>query len=168
MNTPYWALSFAYWLHMLATVIWIGGLCALALLVLPAAHKSLDSTAYADLLAAIQKRLNPLAWLSLMILMATGMFQLSANSNYQGFLTIDNRWSLVMLLKHIMFLLMVIISAYLTWGLLPRIQRAALKKAQGMESPESALLQKKEQAIININLILGVLILALTALARAV
>ncbi|MCK4725675.1 MAG: hypothetical protein KAT29_07730, partial [Anaerolineales bacterium] len=92
----------------------------------------------------------------------------SANSNYQGFLTIDNRWSLVMLLKHIMFLLMVIISAYLTWGLLPRIQRAALKKAQGMESPESALLQKKEQAIINLNLILGVLILALTALARAV
>ena len=167
MNTPYWALSIAYWLHMLATVLWIGGLCSLALLVLPAAHKSLDSTAYADLLAAIQKRLNPLAWLSLMILLATGMFQLSANSNYQGFLAIDNRWSLVMLLKHIAFLLMVIISAYLTWGLLPRIQRAALKKGQGLGSPESALLHQREQTIFNLNLILGVIILALTALARA-
>mgnify|MGYP001815174241 CR=1 FL=1 len=168
MNTPYWALSLAYWLHMLATVIWIGGLCALALLVLPAAHRVLDSSAYAGLLAAIQKRLNPLAWLSLLVLIATGMFQLSANSNYQGFLTIDNRWSLVMLVKHITFLFMVLTSAYLTWGLLPKIQRAALKKARGNGSPESALLQQREQAIINLNLILGVLILAFTALARAV
>jgi uncharacterized membrane protein len=168
MNTPYWALSLAYWLHMLATVIWIGGLCALALLVLPAAHRALDSSAYAGLLAAIQKRLNPLAWLSLLILLATGMFQLSANSNYQGFLAIDNRWSLVMLVKHITFLFMVLTSAYLTWGLLPKIQRAALKKARGIGSPESTLLQQREQAIINLNLILGVLILAFTALARAV
>ena len=32
MSIPFWALSLTYWLHMLATVVWIGGLAALALL----------------------------------------------------------------------------------------------------------------------------------------
>ena len=39
-TTPYWALSLAFWLHMLATVAWIGGLVAVAILVLPGAKKN--------------------------------------------------------------------------------------------------------------------------------
>ncbi len=39
MTSPsVWALSLAYWLHMLATVAWIGGLVTLCMLVLPAAR----------------------------------------------------------------------------------------------------------------------------------
>ena len=44
METPVWALSIAYWLHMLATILWIGGLTALSIIVLPAAKKVLNQT----------------------------------------------------------------------------------------------------------------------------
>lgn len=176
MATPYWALSLVYWLHMLATVVWIGGLATLSLLVLPAAGKTLSAQAFADLLEALQKRLDPLGWFSLVLLTGTGLIQMSANSNYQGFLQIGNRWAAAILIKHLVFLVMIGISVYLTWWLMPNLRRAALRQARvqgdahpGVEkfSPVVGSLQRREIFLLRLNLIMGVLILALTALARA-
>ena len=164
---PAWALTLSYWLHMLATVIWIGGLAALALLVFPAARKSLDPPAYAALLDRLQRRFDPLAWLSLALLVATGLFQMSANPNYKGFLTIANRWALAILVKHLVFLAMTLVSAYLTWGVLPNLQRMALRRARGLEAAGEESLQSREVRLLRLNLVLGVLVLALTAIARA-
>jgi uncharacterized membrane protein len=166
-TTPALALTLAFWIHMLATVVWIGGLAALSILVLPAARQTLDSSAYAQFLGSLQRRLDPLGWLSLIFLVATGMFQMSANPNYAGFLAISNRWAVAILLKHLVFLGMVAVSAYLTWGLMPRLQRIALRRAHGQEVPESQVLQNQEIWLMRANLILGILVLALTALARA-
>jgi uncharacterized membrane protein len=170
MTTPFWALSLAYWLHMLATVVWIGGLAAAALLVLPVARRSLDEQAYPKFLADFQRRLDPLAWISLVFLVGTGLFQMSANPNYLGFLTFDNRWSIAILLKHVVFLGMTGVSAYLTWGLLPRIQRLALRTASRsakIDPQEAERLQRQEISLLRLNLILALVVLALTALARA-
>jgi uncharacterized membrane protein len=164
---PVWALGLAYWLHMLATITWIGGLATTILLVLPAARHALDDKAYASLLGAIQRKLDPLGWLSLLILVGTGMFQMSANVNYQGFLAINNRWAVAILVKHIIFIGMTGVSAYLTWGIMPKLGRVALRQAHGQAVPEALQLQKQETRLLRLNLILGVIILALTALARA-
>jgi uncharacterized membrane protein len=167
MITPIWALSVTYWLHMLATVVWIGSLAALSLLVLPAAQKVLDAGAFAKLLDAIQRRLDPTAWICLLVLAGTGLFQMSASPSYQGFLSIRNTWAAAILIKHLVFLVMIAISAYLTWGLLPRLKRAALLQARGKEAPDKVVLHQQEVRLLNLNLILGALILALTAVARA-
>jgi uncharacterized membrane protein len=164
---PVWAISLAYWLHMLATVAWIGGLVTLSVLVIPAARQALDSQAYADLLGRLRRRLDPLGWSCLLVLAATGMFQMSINPNYHGFLEISNRWALAILLKHLLFLVMTAISAYLTWGVIPRLQRAALLLAHGKDAPQAQDLQQQEALLIRVNLVLGILVLALTALARA-
>jgi uncharacterized membrane protein len=166
-STPYWALSLAFWLHMLATVAWIGGLVALVIIVLPAARRSLTPDSYARLLEQIQRRLDPLAWLSLAVLLVTGLFQLSANPNYEGFLNFSNRWAISILIKHILFIGMIGISAYLTWGILPSLRRIAMLQAKGMETEDVENLQKREAFLLRINLILGLLILGFTALARA-
>ena len=167
MMTPVWALSIAYWLHMLATVLWIGGLVALSLIVLPAARKALAPQAYADLLSALQKRLDPLGWFSVAVLLATGMLQMSSNPNYEGFLAIRGLWASSILVKHLLFGLMVIVSGYLSWGVLPALRRAALRQAHGQEMPELETLQKREIFLLRLNLILGVFVLLLTALARS-
>ena len=166
-TTPFWALSLAYWLHMLATVAWIGGLVALVMLVLPAARRVLDANSYSRFLDHLQRRLDPLGWLSLAVLLATGLFQLSANPNYDGFLSISSRWAVSILIKHILFFGMIGISAYMTWGLLPQIRRIALLRSKGIETEQTDKLEKREFTLIRINLILGVLVLGLTALARA-
>lgn len=167
MTTPLWALSMTYWLHMLATVIWIGGLATLAILVLPAAQQVLDAGAFARLLDSIQRRLDPVGWICLLVLVGTGMFQMSASPNYQGFLAISNTWATAILIKHLVFLIMIGISAYLTWGLLPRLKREALLQAKGKEAPDKVNLRQQEVRLLNLNLLLGALILALTAIARA-
>lgn len=167
MTTPAWALSLIYWLHMLATVAWIGALSTLAILVLPAARQALEAEAYAALLQKVRRRLDSLGWLCLVLLAGTGLFQMSANPNYQGFLSVTNRWALAILLKHLLFLAMAVVSAYLTWGLLPNLQRLALRLAQGQEVPGSQRLWRQEATLIRLNLVLGVFVLALTAVARA-
>ncbi len=167
MTTPSWALSLIYWLHMLATVVWIGGLSTLAILVLPAARQTLDAKTYAGFLQKIRRQLDSLGWLCLIVLAGTGLFQMSANPNYQGFLAISNRWGLAILLKHLLFLGMAGVSAYLTWGLLPELQRLALRLSQGQDASDSQRLFRQEAMLVRANLVLGVLILALTAIARA-
>ena len=166
-SPPFWALSLTYWLHMLATVVWIGGLSALSLILLPAARGSLDAGAYSRLLEGVQRRLDPLGWLSLAILVGTGLFQMSASPNYQGFLAVNSRWAVAILLKHGVFAIMVLVSAYLTWGLLPRLRRAALRRLKQPDESETGALHHQEARLVRINLFLGILVLALTALARA-
>ena len=170
MATPNWVLTIVYWLHMLATVIWIGSLASLSLLVLPAASQVLDGDRYAALLGRIQKRLDPLAWFCLILLLTTGMVQLGASPNYRGFLSIEDRWATAILIKHILFLVLILVSAYMTWILLPSLRRLALRKAHqpGDAKTEAGAdaLKKRETIILRFNLILGVIILALTAVAR--
>jgi uncharacterized membrane protein len=166
---------------MLATVAWIGGLAALAWLVLPAARKSMAASEYAQFLDNLQKRFDPLAWFSLVILAGTGMLQMGANPNYEGFFSIGNLWSGAILIKHLLFLAMTCVSAYLTWGLLPQMRRLSLLRARdslqlsiknqgqpaGICDLEMRILRQEEH-LTRLNLILGVLVLALTAVARAV
>jgi uncharacterized membrane protein len=169
METPPWALWLAYWLHMLATVVWIGGLAALAVFVLPAARRTLDAPSYAAFLSDVQQRFDPLGWFSLAVLAGTGMFQMSASPNYQGFLAIENPWAVAILVKHLLFFAMAGLSAYLTWGLMPQIRRLALRRAASnpVDEPAARRLAAQETRLLQLNLLLGILVLALTAIARA-
>jgi uncharacterized membrane protein len=166
MDTPpIWALALIYWLHLLATVVWIGSLAAINLLVLPVAQRTLDLVAQIRFVAALQKRLEPLAWLCIGLLLATGLFQLSAHPHYNGFLSVSSQWSLAILVKHSLGAIMIVVSAIQTWEVIPAIHRALLKK-ESANADELAKLQKRETRLLRINLALSALILAATAFAR--
>ena len=167
MEMPVWALALTYWIHMLATVLWLGSLAVLSLVVIPAMRRSLDVKDQTKLMAAIQKKLDPLGWFSVALLLATGMFQMSANPNYEGFLAIHGQWASAILLKHILFIGMIGVNAAQTWWVLPSLQRAMLRQQKSGDAAEVAALQKREKLLLNLNLILAILVLGMTALARA-
>jgi uncharacterized membrane protein len=146
--------------------VWIGGLAALALIFLPAARQALEPAGYARLLNRVQRRLDRLGWLSLLALLATGMFQMSANPNYTGFLSINSTWAAAILVKHIAFAALAGTSAWMTWGILPGLERLALRGAEAGGAQMDAL-RAQERRLLWLNLALGVVILGLTALARA-
>jgi protein-S-isoprenylcysteine O-methyltransferase Ste14 len=112
--------------------------------------------------------LDPIAWLCLAVLVATGLFQMSANPNYSGLLAIDNSWAVAILVKHLVIVGMVAASAYQTWGILPELRRIAMRQARGLETPELVKLHKRETSLLTANLILAGIVLALTAVARSV
>lgn len=163
------ALTIMYWLHMLATVVWIGGLTTLSVIVLPAAQKTLDRSSFAALLTQIQARLQQVGWFSLAVLGVTGMFQMSANPSYGGLLVIDNDWAIAIFSKHIVIGLMILVSGYVTWGLLPTLKRNALRRAAGRDVDEAleARLQRRETWMLRMNVLLSIIVLLCTAWARS-
>jgi uncharacterized membrane protein len=152
---------------MLATVVWLGGLAAVSLVTLPIIARLDEPGSRLDLLHKTQKKLDPLGWLSLLVLTATGLVQMSASSRYEGLLAFSNAWSRAILLKHIVFLGMVGLSVYLTWAALPELSRAVLRGTRGQHDPGAIdALYRKHRIIMWGNLILGVIVLVFTALAR--
>jgi uncharacterized membrane protein len=163
---PVWVMALIYWLHMLATVTWIGSLAAINLLVLPASNRTLKLVDQISFIAALQKRLEPLAWFSMGLLVVTGLFQLSANPHYDGFLATSTQWSLAILVKHGLAVILAVTSAIQTWEVLPAIHRILMKKENADEG-ELAKLQRREVILLRANLIISALILGATAFARA-
>jgi len=163
---PFWALGVIFWLHMLATVTWVGSLVAISLLVLPAAKRTLSPHDQLTFLEAMQKRLEPIAWFSMGILVMTGLFQLSANPHYDGFLSTTGQWSIAILIKHSLAVVLAATSAIQTWEVLPQIRRVLLR-ADKAPPGELERLQRRENLLLRVNLALAILILAATAAARA-
>ena len=163
---PSWALLISFWLHMLATVAWLGGLAALALFVFPSMRRTLKPKDYAVWADALNRKLDPIGWFSLGLLIFTGLLQMDGNSNYDGFLSLSNPWAVAIFLKHIVFFGMIAVSAVLTWGVAPALSRAALSRARGATDGQEEAILRRFQALIALNLLLGLLVLVFTAMAR--
>ena len=168
-SMPIWALSISYWVHMIATVIWLGGLISTTFVILPFIQKKMTGEDKEKILSSLQNYLNPLGWFCLFILVGTGMFQMSAHPSYQGFLAIDNDWAVALFNKHVFIVFMVVAMGYLTWFVLPGLKRIALKQKLGKEIDpfEELRYRNQEKLILWTNSILAILVLIFTAWARS-
>lgn len=169
-SMPTWALSLSYWIHMVATVIWLGGLLSITFVILPFIQKKMDGTEKGKILDSLQQYLNTIGWFCLILLIGTGMFQMSSHPSYQGFLAIENNWAVALFIKHIFIVLMVIVMGYLTWFVIPGLKRIALKQKLGKEINENELARYRhqEKIILWTNSILAIIVLIFTAWARSV
>ena len=164
---PGWALALTYWLHLFATVTWVGSLAGISLLILPAMKRSLDAETQLVFIEAMQKRLEPIAWFCMSLLLATGLFQMSVNPHYDGFLSTSTQWSLAILIKHLLGMVMVVVSAIQTWEVIPAIRRAILLSKKNKNADELDSLRRREILLLRMNFGLSLLILLATAFARA-
>jgi len=162
---PDWALALTFWIHFLAAVTLVGSLIAVSVIVLPAAQ-TLDPRDQLNLIAKIQKRMEPAAWFSLSLLIVTGLFQMSVNVHYNGFLSVSSQWTIAILVKHILVVSLIVVSAIQTWDVLPTIRRLLMRKDQASKD-QVLKLQNREAWLLRANLILAILILAATAFMRA-
>ncbi len=162
-------LTGSYLLHLVATVVWIGGLVVIGLVIQPIASKTItDAAALGKLLDAIHKRFQPLANLSLIVLILTGLVQLVANKYYKGFLAIDNTWSQAILLKHISVGLMIVLAMIMTFSIEPAMRRNAFLAANDLTDDQAvAKLRSQQTRLTRLNLLFSILVLIFTAIARA-
>jgi uncharacterized membrane protein len=145
----------------------VGSLAGISLLILPAMQRSLDPETQLVFIEAMQKRLEPIAWFSMSLLLVTGLFQMSVNPHYDGFLSTSTQWSLAILTKHLLGIIMVAVSAIQTWEVIPAIRRAILKSKKSKNTEELDGLRRREILLLRMNFGLSVLILLATAFARA-
>jgi uncharacterized membrane protein len=162
-------LALSLFIHILATVIWIGGLLITLLLVYPEVRRVLeDKPELYRLLSRLRQRFYPISNLCVVALGVTGLFQMTADPNYDGFLTFDNTWSRVMLVKHLLIIGMIVAGLLLQYAVSPRLERTSLllQKQKG-SAEEWQRLRRRETQLTILNSALGVAVLACSALATA-
>ena len=163
----FWVLVFSYWVHLLATAVWLGGMALMALVAWPALNKgSLASNQWLTL----QQKFTPYVNLSLVLLLITGFVQMTNDENYNGFLVVDSMWAWAILIKHIAFGLMVILTAYMQFSLYPAIERTQLLAESRPKTATATQneLQQKEVRLLRLNLVCATAVLFCTAVATAV
>ncbi|MCC7450915.1 MAG: CopD family protein [Anaerolineae bacterium] len=167
-----WLLALSFFLHLVATVVWIGGLALLTVLVWPEARallaRSDQSCVLLDFLERLRKRFNPLANLSLIVLIVTGLFQMDKSPHYDGLMQLTNDWTRAILLKHIAALGMVIIGAVMQWVIIPALERATLLVRRGKDAPDLEQLRHRERQLTALNFVLGMIVLLFTAVATSI
>ena len=119
---------------------------------------------------ALQQRFWPWVNGSLVLLLLTGFLQMTNDTNYDGFLVINSLWAWAMLVKHIAYIGMVVITAYVQFILYPAIERLKLLAAKRPQTAntEQEKLQQKEIGLLRLNLLCATAVLFCTAIATAV
>lgn len=163
----FWLLALSYWIHLLATVVWLGGLALMGLVAWPALQKkTLSANHWLDL----QQRLTPWINGSLVILLITGFVQMTYDPNYEGFLDVSSLWAQAILVKHMAVGVMIVIGGYVQWHVHPAMERTALlvEKRPQLAEEERAALLRQEVRLLRLNLLCAAAVLLFTAIATAV
>ena len=163
----FWILVLSYWLHLLATAVWLGGMALMALVAWPALGKG---SLAANHWLILQQKFLPWVNGSLVLLLITGFFQMTTDENYTGFLAVDSVWAWAILIKHLAFGLMVILTVYMQLSLYPAMERVKLlmEKRPKTATAAQAELQQKEVRLLRLNLVCATAVLFCTAVATAV
>ena len=145
-------------LHLLATVTWIGGMIYINIVLMPSLS-AIDPSQRGRLLGATTKRFMLLSWGSIIILVITGLLKTPS----QMLLNISGVYGISLTLKHFVILLMIVIGLLITFSLGPKMQ--SLSPTPG-EQPTPGFLKMQNQlsVLARINTILGVSVLLFSAI----
>ncbi len=154
-------LALLYSGHLLATGMWVAALAS-ALLGSPHEPGALGWKA----LWQRHRRIDLALWAALVVLWATGMFQMSANEQYTGFLQVRGLWATVLLVKHLGIFAILGLTAYHSLALVPALRRQAWK-AHRATAPHDPQLLPRLRRWAYAQSALTVVVFLLTAVLRA-
>jgi uncharacterized membrane protein len=147
-------LSLSYWLHSLATVVFIGYFVVLAAVVLPVLSKPENGPA----LSQVSKRSRWWMYAALLVFLVTGAYLTLVDPQYMGLGNFKSIWAVLMLLKHLLLLVM---AGMAGWN------HAVLRVGPQMSANsgvEAAIARYRKY--VNTMAICGALVLLLTAIAQ--
>ena len=140
-----------YWIHLIATVVWIGGITFILFIAIPSAKQVMGGEA-GKLMGAISKRFTPIANYSIILMIVTGVVLTAVNKQFLGIGNFGNSWSLGLIVKHVLVLVMVAVHFYRGLVLAPKIARTE-------PASEKASLQKLSLNLVKVNFCLGLIVL---------
>jgi uncharacterized membrane protein len=149
-------LATASWLHLIATVIWIGGIAFILFIAMPSARQVMGTDA-GKLMGDVSKRFTPVANYSIALLVLTGATTAVLNNRFTSSTILDNNWIIILAAKHILVFTMIVIHFYRGRILAPKIMRMGSK-------PRKVALQNLSINLVKANFGLGLMVLLLSAI----
>ena len=160
-----WVLALSHFIHVMGTVVWIGGVLMTLLVILPGSKAALESPPMVGkLMKEVAKRFTPLANISIILLIATGIILFHYDKNYTSFLDLKNSWNVVIALKHFFVATMIIIHFYRGLILNPKIEKFSSQPNE----KQSSRLKKISLDLVKVNFALGIMVLLLTAVSISI
>jgi uncharacterized membrane protein len=155
-----WIVSLSHFLHITATVVWIGGIFMTLLVILPGSKTALESAPLVGkLMKEIGQRFTPLANMSIWILIVSGLTLLYANRKFISMSDFSTIWNNIIFWKIAVVAVMVCIHFYR--GLI--LNQKIIVSATHANETKTAGLRKFSLDLVKINLILGIAVLVFTA-----
>jgi uncharacterized membrane protein len=149
-------VTLSTWLHALATIVMIGHFVFAGLIYIPVLERRMQAEELRELLEGASARLRPLFGGSLLIFLVTGTHLMLINESYLGLGDFfANPWSVLIVIKH------VLIVPFLALAVLS--ERAYLSQI----GSRNARALKQFQRALNVNMVLGMVIVLLTMIAEA-
>jgi len=145
-------IALSYWLHSLATVIFVGHFVLLAAIHLPSLAN------HPTALSEISKRSRSWLYASLLVFALTGVYLTFVDPNYLGIGNFSNVWGIMMLVKHLLIVGMLAMGFWFN----------AILRVGPLLSSNTGAMQAlaRFRWYTNAMAISGVLVLLLTALAQ--
>lgn len=113
------------------------------------------------LMKEVAKRFTPLANISILLLIVTGIFIFYYDKNYTSLLYLKNRWNVQIAMKHVLVAVMIIIHFYRGLILSKKIEKSSSKQNE----IQTARLKKLSLDLVKANFALGIVVLLLTAVS---
>ncbi|MHB1325189.1 MAG: CopD family protein [Thermoleophilia bacterium] len=149
-------LAAASWLHLIATVVWIGGIAFILFIAMPSARQIMGTDA-GKLMGDISRRFTPVANYSIALLVLTGAAMAVLNNRFSSSTILDNNWIIILAAKHILVFTMIVIHFYRGRILAPKIMKVE-------SEPRKVALQNLSLNLVKANLGLGLMVLLLSAI----
>ena len=147
-----------YWTHLVATVIWIGGIIFILFIAMPSAKQVLGVDA-GRLMGEIAKRFTPLANYCILLLVISGLALTGLSRDLSGPGASGDYRATALILKYILVSGMIIVHFYRGLALAPRIIRTT-------SDIEKTALQKLSVNLVRVNFGLGLLVLLFSGIAH--
>ncbi|OGU29925.1 MAG: hypothetical protein A2057_05460 [Ignavibacteria bacterium GWA2_35_9] len=149
-------MSFAVinnFLHLLATVTWIGGMIFMNIVLFPA-QTAIDPGQRGKLFGAIVKRFLIIVWISVIVLLLTGLYKTPSYLLFNP----ESGFGLWLTVKHIAILLMILFGLLITFVVSPKLRKLAPKPGD-QPLPEFIKAQKNMTLLARTNMTLGIIVL---------
>jgi len=158
------AATIVDWLHLLATVSWIGGIFIIVFVIAPSAQESLEPPIRGRFMSSYIKRFRVMAFICMGVLVVTGVVMTLLSPQYAGGYGPGTTWGLFLMLKHIFVVILIVLAVCILQVLLPKIEKAGAKGP----SPEMAKLHKLQMTISILSFMAALLVLLFTAVTSVV
>lgn len=150
------------WLHIMATITWIGGMFTNFIILRPALGKALSPADAGKLMGVVMKRTRIVVYISIVVLGVTGIPLKIINENYISIINFENSWEIVSFIKHLCYGILVLLAVYTFEVLAPKMGKLA---ASG-PSPALVALQKKQASMGGLAFLTAIAVLVLSSLMR--
>lgn len=147
------------WIHLMATVAWIGGMFTNFFIYIPAIGKTLEPAEAGKLTGIVMKRFRVMVYLAMAVFLITGIIMGSLHLNSDPVFSSKNQMVALLIFKVPLYIIMVLLAIFSFERMAPRLARIA---ADG-PSPQLRKAHKSQKILALTSLLLGMIILAISA-----